>query len=236
VTATLAPTVDSVLRRADGRWASRTGDEPAPPEYLAALATALRPLLEQSGAPGTDVEELARLRSEFDARGRIIAQRDKTIEDLTEKLAKARLAGTAGVERVTRERDEARQQLADARAQLADGAPAAEVERLAAEIAELKQQLAAEGERLAAVTRDLAMANATLDEIADEESSRPAAAPHRHQYEVDLKTGERKPCECEQPWIRDLVEDDEPVEPDVEPLTELLNRIRVEAAEAGWTS
>ncbi|MGW4525138.1 hypothetical protein [Amycolatopsis sp. NPDC004378] len=317
MTATVAaPTIDSVLKRTDAQWARRFGDDPAPPEYLAAHAAALRPLLEQNGGPGVDAEEVARLRSESDARGRIIAQRDATIEGLKERLAKARQAGTAGVERVTRERDEARRQLADARAQgtggaaaaevesltrevaelkeklaaadedarrridaavgavtaatdgmagkvdelrralaakdreinearaerdtargqLRDAAPAADTSRLTAEIAELKQQLATQGQQLAAATRDLALANRTLDEIADEEADRQAAVPHRHQFEVDLKTGKHANCECGQPWIRDLAEDGDPVVPDVEPLAVMFDRIRAEVAEAGWAS
>jgi hypothetical protein len=231
MTATVAtPTLDSVLKRADAQYARRNGDDPASPEYLAALAKAARPLLEQTGGtvPGVDLEELDRLRSESDARGRLLDDRAAEIVELTTKLERARSVGTTSVERLTRERDEARQKLADALAQVADGAPAAEVERLTREVAELKQQLADEGERLAATTRDLALANQTLDEIADEEANRPAAAPHRHQYEVDPVTGEHRPCDCGQTWIRDLVDDGEPVVPDVEPLAELFARLRAE--------
>ncbi|MEA5366054.1 hypothetical protein VA596_41455 [Amycolatopsis sp., V23-08] len=300
MTATVsAPTLDSVLKRADGQYAKRAGDDPAPPEYLAALATALHPLLEQTSAPGpgVDLAELARLRSESDARGRIIAQRDATIEGLTERLAKARQAGTAGVERTNREResltrevaelkqkldaaeedtrcridaavraitaasagsgeetdrlrealvlrtaelDEARAERDTARAQLRDRpAPGTVREKLVSAAADVTvrekldaaaDQVAQLTEQLAAANRDLALANRTLDEIADEQLNH-QAGPHRHQFELDLATGKHDDCECGQPWIRDLVEDDEPVEPDIEPLDQLFARIRDELGE-----
>lgn len=229
MTATITPAadLDGVVKRADARWAGRHGDEPAAPEYLKAITDAVRPLLEQTGAagPGVDLDELARLRSESDARGRLLEDRATEIAELTTKLERARSVGTASVERLTRERDEARAERDTARAQLRDAAPAPDVERLTGEVAELTKQLAA-------ATRDLALANKTLDEIADDAANQPTAVPHRHQYQLDLATGRHADCECGQPWIRDLVEEDEPVVPDVEPLDQLFARIRAEVGEA----
>lgn len=193
----------------------------------AADTSALR---EKLAAAGADVERLATL----------AAERASIIDRQNVELAEQRTAA----DEARADRDTARAQLRD---RPADGsvrqkliAAATDVtvrEKLAAAAADV-ERFAGENrtltERLAAAERDLAAANRTLDEIADEQDARPAA--HRHQFEVDLSTGEHRPCECKQPWIRDLLEEDEPVVPDVEPLDALFGRIRSEAAEAGWTA
>lgn len=250
MTATLARVPDplTILKRAERK---HTSEEPGDMTHLAeAVRTQIvEPLLAATGRPG-DADELARLAEESAARGRLLDERTAEIAELTKQLEQARRAGTAGVERLTRERDEARAERDTARAQLRDQV-AVDVDKtiasLRADLAERDARLtsiqnvhaakvAGLEKQLHATKRDLALANRTLDEIADEEAARPAAAPHRHRFELDLKTGEHADCDCGQPWIRDLVEDEEPVTPDVEPLTELLGRIRTEIAEAGWTA
>lgn len=226
MTATVvAPTLDSVLKRADAQYARRSGDDPASPEYLAVLAKAARPLLEQGAPaePGVDLEELTRLREESAARGRLLEERgDKGDKALREKL----VAAAADIERLNARVTEL---LRDGDGARADG------ERLADEVAELKQLLAREAERLAAVTRDLSAANRTLDEIADEERAQPAAAPHRHRYPLDETSGKPLPCECKQLHPHDpAAYEVEDVEPDAEPLAALLSRIGAELTEAGW--
>lgn len=123
------------------------------------------------------------------------------------------------------------QELDEVRQQPAPGVDASVLEQAQRDNARLADQLAKAEEQLSLARRDLELANRTLDEIADEEADRPAAAQHRHQYEVDPATGEHHPCGCGQPWIRDLVDDGEPVEPDVEPWAELFGRIRDELGE-----
>lgn len=267
MTATVATAdVDSVVKRADTLFARKRGDDPAPPEYVKAIADAVRPLLGQPvAAPVDDVQvkqlladkqrldDLAgELRKQADSRAKVIDRQVREIADLKQQLATAdedarrRIDAAVGametplraaqdeVEKLrhaltlrTTEVDEARAERDTARAQLRDK-PAGADGQLQAENAELADQLAQAQEQLANTRRNLELANRTLDEIADEQESQPA---HAHQYPVDLATGQRGPCSCRKPWIRDLAEGEEVV-PDVEPLDQLFARIRNELGEA----
>lgn len=177
--------------------------------------------------------EIADLKRQLDAadedtRGRIDAAVTametplKAAHDEIEKLRHALTLRTTEIDEARAERDTARAQLRDRPA----GADSTAGGQLQTENAELADQLAQIQEQLSLARRDLTAANRTLDEIADEESSRPVVA-HRHEYEVDPRTGEHKPCRCDKPWIRDLEDGDEVV-PDVEPLDALFDRIRAE--------
>jgi DNA repair exonuclease SbcCD ATPase subunit len=101
VTATVArPDLVDVLKRADGQYAKRAGDDPAIPEYLTALATAVRPLLGQPAAgPVDDVQvkqllddkqrlgDLAgELRKQAESRAKVIDGQTREIADLKRQL------------------------------------------------------------------------------------------------------------------------------------------------------
>jgi hypothetical protein len=245
VTATMphadAVDIDGLFKRIDARYARKAGDDPAPAAYIKAFADAIRPHLGQSvAAPVDDVQvkqlladkqrlsDLAEeLRKQAETRGGVI---DRQVHEIAE-LKKWASELKHHVDEARAERDTARAQLRDrpiddtVRQKLAAAAADVTVKEKLAAAAEQVAQLT---EQLAAANRDLALANRTLDEIADEEANRPDAGPHRHLYELDPATGQHKPCECKQPWIRGLVDEGEPVVPDVEPLDQLFARIRSE--------
>lgn len=225
MTATIAALdVDVTVKRADGRWASRNGDEPASPDYLKHMADAVRPLLGQPAGPVDDIHvqqllaDKQRLDDLVTELRKHVTARDKTIE---------RQNGDAA--RLKSERDEARAERDTARAQLRDrptdthgklvaaaaevttreklATSAAEVERLTAEVARLNQLLAAR-------------------EIPEHSCLYPLAEPG----------AEPGPCEvCERPYPRSAdAYELEDVEPTVEPWAALFGQIRDEAKKAGW--
>jgi len=261
----------AVLKRTDGQFARRSGDDPAAPDYLRALADAVQPLLVNgkpaAAKPAVDdvqvkqlladkerLEEVtAGLRRDLAARGKGTEAQAREIAELKAKLAAAdedtrrridaavaAIKGTADAMAAkvdelrkaltlrTAELDDARAERDTARAQLRDR-PAAGVD--ASILDQAQRDNARLADELAQTRHNLELANRTLDEIADEEAGRPASARHWHQFEVDPRTGEHHPCRCGQPWIRALVEDDEEIQPDIEPWAALFDRIRDELGE-----
>jgi len=261
----------AVLKRTDGQFARRSGDDPAAPDYLKALADAVQPLL-VNGKPATakpavddvqvkqllaDKERLeevtAGLRRDLAARGKGTEAQAREIAELKAKLAAAdedtrrridaavaAIKGTADAMAAkvdelrkaltlrTAELDDARAERDTARAQLRDR-PAAGVD--ASVLDQAQRDNARLADELAQTRHNLELANRTLDEIADEEAGRPAAV-HRHRYELAAPGEIPEDCECGQPWIRDLVEEEDEVVPDVEPWAALFDRIRDEWPEA----
>jgi hypothetical protein len=224
MTATLPKIPDPlvVLRRAEQK---HTGEEAGDLDHLAdAVRVQIITPLTAGGRPVVDDVQVKQL----------LADKQR-LEDVVADLRKQVVGHGKTVERQTRELHELKNDLDEARAardtavaQLRDR-PAAGVD--ASVLDQAQRDNARLADELAQTRRNLELANRTLDEIADEDASRPAVA-HRHEYEVDPRTGEHWPCPCGKPWIRDLIHDDEPVVPDVEPWDALFDRIRAELGEA----
>lgn len=201
-------TVDAkkILERADKKYAAHRGDDPAPDDFLGALAHAVQqqiidPLIAGTAAAPGDPDELEVLR-------RKLAGKD------------------AEINHARAERDTARGLLKDATAApRPDAAVLAEVEQLRDALAKTTTELNAVRTALKNTKRDLDYANRTLDELADEHT----AAPHRHAYPIAKPGEDPQPCACREPYPRtNVVEDEFEVRPDVEPFAALLTRVRDE--------
>lgn len=266
VNGTRVPDVETVLKRADHKWAKNRADDPAPPEYLDALGLALQqqivgPLAERGAEGLTDsiasdladalenekqranraeqaltgaktagggdqVQKLqaekqrlearvTELRNMVAARDGSIDRQNTTIETLKGNFARLK----ADLDEARAERDTARAQLRDA-----EGQPSGGVDLVHADNRRLAKDLDA-------ARRDLAAANRTLDEIADEGQSRPAAV-HLCRWPVSEPGAEPGPCGCGTPWPRAAGVEVEDVLPDTDPWDAVLGRVRTELA--GW--
>lgn len=208
-----------VLRRAEQR---HTGEEPGD---LTHLADAVRDLiiapLTAGSAPAVDDVQVKQLLADKRRLEDVIAELRKVVDGHARSYEREKAASGE----LKKQLDEARAERDTARAQLRDRPDTGVDPSL---LDQAQRDSARLADELACARRDLAMANRTLDEIADEQADQPA---HVHQYPVDLATGQRGPCSCHKPWIRDLTEDDEPVVPDIEPLDQLFARIRTELQE-----
>lgn len=229
--------LDVAVKRADGRWATRNGDEPASLDYLKHMADAVRPLLGQPSGPVDDVQvqqlladkqrlnDLAEeLRKQADTRGKVIDRQTRDLAALKKQLTDAETdsrrridaavsAVTADGEKLREEADRLRQALVLRTGELDE----ARVGVADLQAAELVEQLKADN---AALAEQLAVAQ--------------QAAPHHHQYVVDAPGSEPRPCECGQPYPRTVVVT-EPVKPSTpEPWADLFGQIRADARKAGW--
>jgi len=245
MTATIAPAdLDGVIRRADARWASRHGDEPAAPAYLQQIIAAVRPLLGQPPAGPVDdvqvkqlladkqrLEDLAdELRKQADSRAKVIDGRRREIAELHKQVAER----TASLEERVAAFKLLEKDLAAAREQLA--AAGADVERLTAHVTELDSQVQARGAIIERRDADVAQLHTTVDELRAKLAAEQATPAHHHRYVVEAPGTEPRPCECGQPYPRAVIVT-EAVEPSApEPWAELLGRIRDEAKKAGWKS
>lgn len=231
MTATVTrPDVVDVLRRADGQFAKRAGDDPANPEYLTALATAVRPLLGQSTAAPAKVDDVQVKQ--------LLADKQR-LETVVEEQRKILQSSGKEYDRIARENaakdreiNEARAARDTAVAQLREQgtSPHGALQLAQEDNVRLADELAAVQEQLSTTRRDLAAANKTLDEIADEEAGQPTPA-HVHLY-APTKPGEQPgPCACKHPYPRAFEFDDDEVQPDVEPWSRVFDRIRAQLDE-----
>ncbi len=213
MTATIAPAADlsSVLARADKRFSNRNGDDPAPPEYIAALASAVAPLLkaaEDAGAElasatpapapaAVDDSELERVRLELrrqteqvnTLRGKF-AERGRELEQLRGELAEAKQV----VEKVS--------SLEEDNAQIANDLAEVEarVERLAAE---LEQARAALQEKAGLIQQQRAQIEADSN--------------HQHAYLWADPKRHPLPCACGKSWPLTTPGPERPAPPEPEP-------------------
>ncbi|GAB3376389.1 hypothetical protein [Amycolatopsis echigonensis] len=196
--------LDGALARADRRYATRFGDDPAPREYLDALANAVRPFLTEpktsrDSAPDSERETaLASVAAELrvdNARlaDQLQAEQDKT-KRLTAELEQAR-AAIEGKNEALREH-------------------AATVERLRAELADAE--------------RDRDAAHAALDE---QDAAR--VEPHQHRYPWPDPSRLPEPCECGREYPRAVPPPTRAAaDPEPEPWGGLLGQVRGELR--GW--
>lgn len=242
MTATVAKIPDplTVLRRAEQK---ATGEEPGDLTHLAdAVRAHIIGPLTAGGTPVVDdvqVKQLQfdkqRLQDLVDELRKHVDARDGSLD--RQKQAFDALKGDLG--RLKTERDEARAERDTARAQLRDrpasGVDASLLEQAQRDNARLADELAQTQEQLANTRRDLRAANHTLDEIADDEASRPAAR-HRCSFPAAEPGAEPGPCECGKPWPRSAAAvETEEVIPDVEPWGDLFGQIRTELGER-WSA
>ncbi|MFD6069301.1 hypothetical protein [Amycolatopsis lurida] len=228
--------VFDVLKRTDGQFARRSGDDPATPEYLKKLADAVRPLVVNGkpapALPAVDDEQVQKLQADkrrLDARVAELRNMVATRDGAVDRLKSAAETLKIDVVQLKNELDEARAERDTARAQLRDAEDQSHggAELLQTDIVRLTNELTA-------AKRDLAAANRTLDEIADEEDARPPAV-HVCQWPVAEPRTEPEPCECGRPWPRGAGVEFEEVVPDVDPWADLFGRIRGEV-DGRWSA
>lgn len=210
-----AATPVDVLARADSRWATRRGDDPAPREYLEHLAKYLEPVLPASKAdaqPSISDDELADLRERLAAAEQLAAGRGATVDQLTAELANARADRplmskvdglTAELDKATTDNRALTQQVGQLRADY-DSATAD-----TSQLAELYEQIVRERDQLAA---QVAVVQA-----------------HVCAWEWPDPNKRLEPCECGRPYPRYALEElTEPVKPDPEDWGPIFARIRAE--------
>lgn len=263
MTATVAAPADvnSVVRRADTLYAKRFGDDPAPPEYVKAIADAVRPLLGQPVAAPAKVDGQAKMLAEDNARleeivaelRRQIGVGDKAMDKLAREITNLKKQNGA-LEKLLAEAEEDTKRRIDAAVgaiQTATSAMGGKAEELRAQLtaaarelnetraardtaeAQLREQGQAGNvrlaEQLAAARRDLAAANRTLDEIADEEEKQVPPAPHVHHYPAPGPGQPLQPCACGYTYPREpSFEGEETVGPDPEPWSAVIGQVRGE--------
>jgi hypothetical protein len=230
MTATIAAAdVDVTVKRADARWASRNGDEPASPDYLKHMADAVRPLLGQPGGQVDDVQVkqlladkqrlgdlVDELRKHVDARDRTLDRQKSALEQVKAELAGANRAADSTA---------LREKLA---------AAGADVERLTTLTNELENQVKARGSIIERRETELAQERGVIDELRRQLAAVEQPAPHHHRYPVDAPGSTPRPCECGQPYPRTAVVT-AVVKPSApEPWADLFGQIRDEAKKAGW--
>lgn len=208
--------LDLVLQRADRRYAQRHGWDPADNSYLAELAQAVQAqLVDQPTVPDQRRGEDALRKAEMAGH---LAERIETLErdaaQLADQLQQARDEQTQEQQRAAELGEQHAGVLAE-NVKLLDRLDVSrdERERLVAELDELRGEVA----RLRKKTT---------------RTPRPRPVPHRHFYPWLGEAGAYGPCECSKPYPR-IVDEGEPVEPDVEPLDALFARIRAEIGEGG---
>jgi len=265
MTATIAAAdVDVTVKRADGRWASRNGDEPASPDYLKHMADAVRPLLGQPPAGPVDdvqVKQLLadkerlddlvdELRKQADTRGATIDRQARQIQDLRRDLdaadAEARRrvdAAASTMEEPLRVAEKEANRLREAlvlRTQELDDARAQLRNRPAADPTREKLVAAAAEvttrEKLAAAGADVERLTAEVARLTERLAAR-EIPEHSCLYPIAEPAAEPGPCEvCQRPYPRsaDAYELEDDVPPTVEPWAALFGQIRAEAEKAGW--
>jgi hypothetical protein len=225
VTATVTKPADPlvVLRRAEQK---HTGEEPGDLNHLADAVRVhiVEPLLAGATGPVDDAQvkqlqfDKQRLDDLVTELRKHVTARDKTIDRQVQQVTDLK-----------HQLDEARAERDTATAQLREQGPAPD-----GALAQAQADNARLADELACARRDLRWANKALDEIADDEASRPAIV-HVHQH-LTAGPGEfPENCACGHPWPRNPTDDEpEEVVPDVEPWGDLFGQIRSELG--GWSA
>lgn len=216
------------LKRADGLWATRHGDDPAGQPYLEHLERYLTPHMGPSNGDGPpsdiDAGEVADLRARLATAERDLATRTAAADQLAAELETARAAlERAGADLKSTEAE--LEMVRDERAHLVDDLGEARTRRGHDEQAvgnvldELKKLKSAN----AVLRQKLRRANERADEV----------GKHVHRYPAPGPGLPLEPCECGRPYPRyfEDVDEDEDGAPDVEPWADLFDRIRDEIAE-----
>lgn len=231
-TVTKIPDPLVVLRRAEQK---HTGEEPGELDHLAdAVRIQIIAPLTAGGTPVVDDVQVKQLLADKQRLETVVEEQRKILQSSGKEYDRIARENAAK----DREINEARAARDTAVAQLRDQgtSPHGALQLAQEDNVRLADELAAVQEQLSTARRDLAAANKTLDEIADEQESAPAAA-HGHQYPVSGPGEEAQPCACGQPYPRSYAAAEfEEIVPDVEPWGDLFGRIRDQVSEAGWTS
>lgn len=175
MTATAAPPADvtSVVRRADTLYAKRFGDDPAPPEYVKAIADAVRPLLGQPGAAPAKVDGQAKALAEDNAR----------LEEIVAELRRQIGVGDKAMDKLAREITNLKTQNGALETKLGEAVEDtkrrvdAAVNAIQTVVTTLRDEAEKYHQKLAAKDREINEARAERDTATAQLRDRPAAAP-----------------------------------------------------------
>lgn len=233
-----------VLRRADGRWATKRGDDPAPREYLEHLAKFVEPLVQPpkvAVASSTSDAERAQLQQQVAAAEQLSASRGAAVDQLTAELAAAHADRDrasddfAAAMRRINPLDARVDGLTDELAASRDDALTARNERdaAAAESNSLTKQvgqLRADYDSAIADTSKLAELYEQIVRERDQLAAQVAVVQaHVCTWESPGPNQRLLPCECGRPFPRYAVEElTDPVKPDADDWALIFARIRSE--------
>lgn len=212
--------VRAVLKRADQRYTTKTGDDPAAPDYIDALALALRPITDDT-TPAVDAGELQGLRELVDDQRTRLDDDARTISRQQGEISALKMERDQLAEAPAPDPAETRRQV-----ERAVAAGKAEADQLRAQVDELRIDLAAAKKAL-------------TDAVKEAETWQRGAHPeHVHAYPIDGVTGEIGPCSCGLIYPRYTLaaqQDAAEAQPDEdEPISVLLERVRLELDKADW--
>jgi DNA repair exonuclease SbcCD ATPase subunit len=244
----------AVLTRADKRWCDRKKyDTAAEPEYIAALAAALTPLIagehnaEQAPAPAVDPAEVQRLedlvaelRRQVDGHAHTIARQKGEITALKmeRKQLQADLAAASKTAPDTKHLDTMRAEINRLQGLVVDADRKVNDARADRDTA--NGRVRDLGQKLAEATRDADTWQAEYERVRDEKLDdivALAAPVHEHRYPINPDTRVLDPCSCGLVFPRDTLaahqeEDDEDDVDETEPISTLMDRLREQLA--GW--
>jgi hypothetical protein len=229
VTATIEDQdVAGILTRADARYARRTSDDPAPDDYIRALASAVRTQLgglASGGEAPADDATVRHLRADNERLSEVTADvqrladdRSRTIDRLQRELKAA--PKPDALAELKADNSDLANQLAVART---------DAESWHSEHDRVKAELEASVE---ALTEQLAKLRTAAERTLEEITA--ADADHKHQYESPGPGLVPLPCECGQPYPRGRRPPIPAGKPDRDPWGDLFGRIRTELD--GWAA